>query len=181
MPQNQFHSDMAQVRSFAPIARSDATVLILGSIPGVKSLQAQRYYAHPRNCFWHIIENLFAASSRLNYADRIELLRENRIAVWDVLKQCTRRGSLDSSINISTAETQDFNTFYKSVPNINTVFFNGATAEKEYIKRVKPDLPERYRNIMYSRLPSTSPAMAALTWEQKLEYWKRIKDAVTSS
>ncbi len=178
MQLNQVRSDITHVHSFAPIARSDATVLILGSMPGVKSLQEQRYYAHPRNSFWHIIENLFADNTGLGYADRIELLRENRIALWDVLKQCARNGSLDSSINISTAEAQDFNNFYKSAPNINTVFFNGAAAEKEYTKRVKPHLPERYRNNVHCRLPSTSPAMAVLNWDQKLEYWKRVKDAV---
>ncbi len=171
---------MALVKSFEPIARSDAEILILGSMPGVKSIQAHHYYAHPRNCFWYIIENLFSSKADLGYPGRIELLRENRIALWDVLKQCARKGSLDSAISVSSIETQDFNTFYSVTPNIKIVFFNGAAAEKEYVKRVKPLLSQPYRNIVYHRLPSTSPAMASMNRKQKLNQWKLVKESVSS-
>lgn len=172
---NKYDRSMALVKSFEPIVRPDATILILGSMPSVNSIQAHQYYAHPRNCFWYIIETLFSSKCNLDYADRVKLLLENRIALWDVLKQCTRRGSLDSAIDTSSIETQDFNTFYSASPNIKTVFFNGTAAEKEYYKRVKPQLSQPHQNMMHHRLPSTSPAMASLNREQKLNHWKVVK------
>lgn len=172
---------MAKIIGFPPIANADATVLILGSIPGVRSLEANRYYAHPHNCFWYIVENLLASGLELDYLERIELLRKNNIALWDVVKLCVRKGSLDSSISASSVVTQDFESFYASFPNIKTIFFNGATAEKEYLKRILPILPKIYRNITCHRLPSTSPAMASLTQIEKLERWKIVKLSLDSS
>jgi len=171
---------MTKVISFPPIANADATVLILGSMPGVRSLEAKRYYAHPNNCFWYIIEKLLASNCELEYSARVELLRKNNIALWDVLKLCILKGSLDSSIAASSVVTQNFESFYASIPNIQTIFFNGATAEKEYLKRVHPSLPEKYRGIPHHRLPSTSPAMASLTKEEKLERWRVVKLSVKS-
>jgi hypoxanthine-DNA glycosylase len=166
---------MAKVVSFPPIASTDAIVLILGSMPGVRSLEANRYYAHPHNCFWYIIENLLTSNRGLDYSARVELLRKNNIALWDVLQLCLRKGSLDSAIDASSIVTQNFESFYASFPNIQTIFFNGATAEKEYLKRAHPLVSEKYRKIPYHRLPSTSPAMASLTKEEKLDRWKIVK------
>ena len=171
---------MPKIIGFPPIATADAAVLILGSMPGVRSLEANRYYDHPHNSFWYIIENLLASNRGLDYPARVELLQKNNIALWDVLKLCVRKGSLDSAIDASSVVTQNFESFYASVPNIRTIFFNGATAEKEYLKRVRPSLSEKYRGIAHHRLPSTSPAMTSLTKKEKLDRWRVVKLTVKS-
>ncbi|MGH8560152.1 MAG: DNA-deoxyinosine glycosylase [Methylococcales bacterium] len=167
-------SDLA--RGFPPVCNADAQVLVLGSMPGRASLQACRYYAHPQNAFWPIIENLFGFHDPLDYAERTRLLMRHRIALWDVLRTCLRNGSLDSSIKASSIVANDFTAFYESVPDIQVVLFNGATAEREYIKRIIPTLSKKYAKLPSYRLPSTSPAMAGMTKEQKIEQWRLIKE-----
>jgi hypoxanthine-DNA glycosylase len=143
-------------------------------MPSIKSLQAHQYYAHPRNSFWFIMSALFADRRELDYEQKKALLLHNRIALWDVLKTCRREGSLDSSITSSTIEVNDFNSFFAAHAGIKAVFFNGARAEQEYRKHVLPVLDEQFSSIEYQRLPSTSPAMASLNREQKLQQWRLI-------
>jgi len=163
---------------FPPIAKPDARILILGSMPGQKSLEAERYYAHPRNSFWPIICTLFNADENLNYIQRKSLLCKNRIALWDVLKRCYREGSLDSDIDHSTIEPNYFISFFKKHSRIKAVFFNGIKAEQLFNKYVLKNLTQQYRNLEYLRLPSTSPAHAAMTVEQKLLQWEIIKNFI---
>jgi len=165
---------MTKSIGFPPIAKSDATVLILGSMPGQKSLEEKQYYAHPRNSFWPIICKLFRSNENISYIERKQLLYDNKIAVWDVLKQCYREGSLDSGIDPTSIETNDFDTFLKKQPNIKHVFFNGAKAEQLFKKKVLKSLDE-FNYLTYYKLPSTSPAHAAISKEQKIEEWKIIK------
>ena len=165
---------MNAVTVFPPIADNNAVILILGSMPSIKSLQAKQYYAHPRNSFWFIMTKLFASKPDLNYAQRKELLLQNRIALWDVLNTCQRKGSLDSSINNETTIVNDFNKFFAEHPLIKAVYFNGARAQQEYNKHVLALIDEKFSAIEYMRLPSTSPAMASLNREQKLQQWKSI-------
>jgi hypoxanthine-DNA glycosylase len=143
-------------------------------MPSIKSLQAHQYYAHPRNSFWFIMSALFADNRVLDYEDKKALLLNNRIALWDVLKACQRKGSLDSSIKNSTTEANNFNRFLSAHKSIKAVYFNGARAEQEYRKHVLPTLDEKFSTIKYTRLPSTSPAMASLSREQKLQQWRII-------
>ncbi len=100
----------------------------------------------------------------------------HRIALWDVLRTCLRNGSLDSSIKAPSIIANDFTAFYEAVPDIQAVFFNGATAEREYTKRIIPTLSKSYAELLSYRLPSTSPAMAGMTKEQKIERWRLIKE-----
>ena len=160
---------------FAPITKPDATILILGSMPGQKSLEEHQYYAHPRNNFWPILFELFNASESLNYKQRKQLLYDNKIAIWDVLKSCYRQGSLDSDIDLSTIEANDFRPFFNKHSKIKNVFFNGTKAEQLYKKEVLKNLSSN-QNLKYQKLPSTSPAHAAMTMQQKLLVWKIIKD-----
>jgi len=162
------------IYSFPPIALPDAKVLVLGSIPGIASLDAQQYYAHPRNSFWYIIEQLFAKTTPQNYEQKKQLLLTNNIAVWDVLKACIREGSLDSSIQQESVEANDFENFFNLHKNISNVFFNGAAAEKEFNKHVMHLADIKSRRLQFHRLPSTSPAHAAMSREKKLEAWKII-------
>ena len=169
---------MSTIHSFAAIASHDARVLILGSMPGEVSLAKQQYYAHPRNSFWFIIEQLFNASLPLEYAQRTALLMDNKIAVWDVLKACVRTGSLDASIKNDSVVANEFETFFSQHADIKAVFFNGARAEKEFIKHVMPLQGIQLLDLEYHRLPSTSPAHAALSRDQKLSAWRVVADRV---
>ncbi len=167
---------MSVIYSFPPIASPDARVLVLGSMPGVASLQAQQYYAHPRNSFWYIIEKMFDVPASLTYSRRTQLLQQNRIAVWDVLKACVREGSLDSAIERDTIEVNAFEDFFIRHKQIRAVFFNGATAEKEFTRHVMSLPLVQERGFDFYRLPSTSPAHAAMNREQKLQAWRLLAD-----
>lgn len=170
--------NLPTLSGFAAIANPAARVLILGSMPGAISLQEQRYYAHPRNSFWFIIEQLFSEQPLVDYVHKKQLLLENNIALWDVLKHCVRSGSLDNAIVSETVAANDFEVFFQQHRHIRTVFFNGARAEKEYNKHVFPLSGIRALDLAYRRLPSTSPAHAAMSREQKLQVWRVVKDTL---
>lgn len=161
---------MPHIHSFAPIEDSTASVLILGSMPGKESLRAGQYYAHPRNAFWPIMGDLIGAKPTLPYESRTQLLKTAGIALWDVLASCTRHSSADSDID--AALSNDFETFFLSHPHITHVFFNGAIAEKYFHKLVQKLLESR--QLQYQRLPSTSPANASMSYDQKLNAWKAV-------
>jgi len=163
-------------KGFPPIEDKRATILILGSMPSEESLRKNEYYAHPRNAFWKIVAGLFEFEHDASYRERAIAIKKNRIALWDVMQACERRGSLDSAINNKTIVVNNFASFYRCHPNISYVFFNGAKAETEYHKRVLPGLPDGTKGIVYARLPSTSPAMAQLSFDEKLYEWSNIKE-----
>ena len=162
---------MPLVESFSPIANAQSRVLILGSMPGLASLAAGQYYAHAQNLFWHMAGEVTGAAPALPYAARVRALKSSGIALWDVLAACSREGSLDSAIDASSISVNDFAAFYRAHPRIEQVLFNGAKAEASYRRHVLPLLtggPPIYR-----RLPSTSPANAAMPRAHKLRVWKQ--------
>lgn len=163
---------MTNAESFPPVATPQARVLILGSMPGQASLQAQQYYAHPRNAFWHIMGELFGAGPELPYGQRCSILTSQQVAVWDVLKRCWRPGSLDSAIDPASVEANDFRRFLAEHPAIHHVFFNGRKAEQTFSRHVTPVLENP--TLQYTTLPSTSPAHAAMSREQKCRAWSMI-------
>lgn len=163
-----------RVRSFAPVADGNATRLILGSMPGVASLRAGQYYAHPRNLFWRILGELLGMDPGMPYTDRVGVLASAGIALWDVLKSCSRAGSLDSAIEKDSIIPNDFATFFARHPQVRRVYFNGSTAERCYRRLVLPLLPAG--SPAYERLPSTSPAHAAISYTDKLTAWRVIID-----
>jgi TDG/mug DNA glycosylase family protein len=162
-------------QGFAPVATPDARALILGSMPGVASLEATQYYAFERNVFWKIMGELFGANPQFDYPLRLQRLTENRIALWDVIQTCHRPGSLDSAISEDGLETNDFTGFFKTHPHISHVFFNGQKAAGLFKKKVLPDLSGEYE---YCVMPSTSPANAATSYAVKLEKWSSLKELV---
>ena len=162
----------AVVRSFAPIADAWATRLILGSMPGAASLAAGQYYAHPQNAFCRIMGVLLGFASDAPYVERVQALLDARIAVWDVLQCCERPGSLDAAILRESEVANDFATFYAQYPQITEVFFNGGAAQACYVRHVA-DMG-RHPNLKTVRLPSTSPAYAAMRYEQKREAWRQL-------
>ncbi len=113
---------MQHINSFAPIEDSTARILVLGSIPGKKSLLAGQYYAHRRNSFWPIMGDLIAATPTLPYASRIQILKSNGIALWDVLASCTRDSSLDSDIDRTSVSPNNFELFLSTHQNITDIF-----------------------------------------------------------
>mgnify|MGYP003389068342 CR=1 FL=1 len=118
---------------------------------------------------------LLKIDNELTYADRKTLLLKNNIALWDVLKSCYREGSLDSDIDQSTIEPNDFIEFFSRHKQVTAVFFNGAKAEQLFKKNILMTLNQAQQKLSFFRLPSTSPAHAALTFKQKLLQWEIIK------
>jgi hypoxanthine-DNA glycosylase len=120
---------MTRIYSFRPLADHNARILILGSMPGRASLDAHEYYAHSQNSFWRIMSQLLQMDPRAPYEDRVRLVKNAGIAVWDVLQSCIREGSLDSNIERDTLVANDFHAFFRAHKKITHVFFNGAKAE----------------------------------------------------
>ncbi|WP_294205167.1 DNA-deoxyinosine glycosylase [uncultured Chryseobacterium sp.] len=157
-----------RISSFAPIVDENSEILILGSVPGVKSLEKQQYYAHPQNKFWKIIFELLNEEPTEDYTQRIAVLTKHHIALWDVIDSCERKGSLDSEIRNEEANRVD--ELLNGHPNIKAVFCNGG---KSY-KNVQKMLGKDYRLPVFL-LPSTSP-LHTVSLEQKLESWKKITE-----
>ncbi len=152
---------------FPPIASTDARILILGSLPGKRSLEEAQYYAHRHNAFWRIMAELFGIEG--DYANRCRQLMAHRIAVWDVLASSVRPGSLDADIRLDTARANNFAGFLSDHAQIERICFNGRKAEALFAKLVVPALS----SLLFERvsLPSTSPAHAAMPFDKKRDIW----------
>src|SRR5262247_1797306 len=144
-----------RVHSFPPISDATSRVLILGSMPGKVSLRAKQYYAHPQNAFWKIAAALLDFDARAPYEARLTALRARQIALWDVMKSCTRASSLDSDVVESSIVPNAFPSFLRAHPRIRTVCFNGAKAEATFHRYALPRLGA-LGDLAYYRLPSTS-------------------------
>ena len=154
---------------FPPIAGSDARILILGSLPGQRSIAEQQYYAHPQNVFWPIMRELFGIEG--SYADRCEQLVGNRLALWDVLRSSLRPGSMDANIRLDGARANDFESFLSAHTDIRLIAFNGRKAEALFAKFVT--IKRMGDSIQRVGLPSTSPAYAAMSFAHKKTAWRK--------
>jgi len=145
-------------------------------MPGVASLNARQYYAHPQNAFWPIINQLYGNPSvdpaTLSYSEKTALLLDGKVAVWDVLAECQREGSLDSKIIRDTARCNNFSTFLHDHNRIVKIGFNGKAAEQLFRKLALPDL-KLSADIVLTGLPSSSPAMARLSRSEKTQLWRQ--------
>ncbi|ROI00205.1 DNA-deoxyinosine glycosylase [Chryseobacterium daecheongense] len=159
-----------RISSFPPIIDDASKILILGSIPGVKSLEKQQYYAHPQNAFWKIIFALFEEEFTENYAERIQVLKKHHIALWDVIDSCERKGSLDSEIR--NEEANQIAELLDKHPNIQAIFCNGGKSYKNLQKILGKDF-----KIPIFLLPSTSP-LHTVSLEKKLEDWEKIRNYI---
>jgi hypoxanthine-DNA glycosylase len=155
---------------FKPIARADARVLILGTLPGAESLARHQYYAKSQNSFWKIMGVLAGASLDRPYEERLERLVSRRIALWDVCEAAERLGSLDSAIK--SPKPNDFAGFFAEHPAIEMIGFNGQPAGKLFDRLVRPYLPENIGQLPRAILPSTSPAHAGMRFDEKLSRWR---------
>lgn len=168
---------MARVRSFEPIIGRHPRILILGSMPGVASLEAVQYYAHPRNAFWPIMGELFGIDHRAEYEVRVDELAKRPLILWDTLQACQRPGSLDSNIDVKTASANDLAGLLQRFPGIRAILFNGATSEKYFRQLVLPTLPAVPGPTLL-KMPSTSPAHAGMSFDQKLGAWRQLLDFI---
>jgi TDG/mug DNA glycosylase family protein len=157
---------------FPPISSPSAQILILGSLPGRVSLERGEYYANPQNLFWKIIAAR-VPDLPADYAGRVRVLIELRVALWDVLAAATRSGSLDADI-ADDAIPNNFRAFFHAHPLIRLVGFNGGTAAKLYQRHVIPTLTDGQRAIAITTLPSTSPAHAGVSFAQKAARWSDV-------
>lgn len=166
----------ARHRSFAPVARADARVLILGSMPGAASLAAQQYYAHPRNQFWPLMEQILGVRQALPYAERLEHLQASQVALWDVLQSCVRAGSLDAAIEHASAVPNDLPQLLREHPGIVRLCCNGGTAFQALQGHFGVQLRREFPRLDWRRLPSTSPAHAGMSFAAKLQRWRAALD-----
>lgn len=171
----------AELRSFLPICGANARVLILGSMPGVASLTATEYYAHPRNAFWSIAESLFGIDRAAPYAARVHALQRAGIAVWDVLASCRRRTSLDADIEPASIVANDLRSFLRRHAGIRHIYFNGNAARQLYERQVLPTLTPLQQLLPRVVLPSTSPAHAGRTLQQKITAWAVIRQELANN
>lgn len=154
------------ISSFLPIIDKESKILILGSIPGVKSLEMQQYYAHPQNKFWKIIFELFNEKFTTDYDERIKILEKHHIALWDVIDTCERKGSLDSEIR--NEEANNIQQLLENYPSIKAIFCNGQKSFKNLQKIMGKECV-----IPIFVLPSTSP-LHTISFEKKLRDWEFI-------
>jgi TDG/mug DNA glycosylase family protein len=169
-------SEPSRIRGFPPIVGPEPRVLVLGTAPSEVSLKEGQYYAHPRNDFWPIMERLFSGGRPLVYAERVEMLKQAGVALWDVLRQADRVGSLDS--NIKKPVPNDIGGLLHGCPSIRTVFFNGAAAERLFSTQVSPSL--KNSAVRFVGLPSTSPANATISFALELAAWDAVRVAATA-
>lgn len=162
---------MTRVCGFPAVIGSGARILILGSMPGVASLQAQQYYAHPQNHFWRIMGDVVGARPALPYERRLAVLRQHGLAVWDVLQSCVRQGSLDAAIEHQTAIPNDLIALLRQHPRVVHLYCNGGTAHTALQRHFGKQLAHEFAHIGVQRLPSTSPANASWSYERKLAAW----------
>lgn len=162
---------MSKCMSFKPSVNHQSKVLVLGSMPGIKSLEEQQYYAHPQNRFWQVMAAITDNSSlpTLNYDEKLRILLDNNIALWDVIKSCNRDSSLDSKI--LNPKPNNIRELLNKYPQISMICLNGNKAYSIF-KKYFPDLLEQ--NNCY-KLPSTSPANARFSLEKLIEEWHILK------
>ena len=156
----------AALQGLSPVVAADTRLVVLGSFPGVASLQARQYYGHPRNHFWAILAALWKFDlQRADYAQRLAAVRAHGLGIWDVYASCRRVGSLDSAIEAPVLN--DLASLKRRAPSLQAVAHNGGESARAMRVTVALGLPVH-------RLPSTSPANASWSFERKLAAWRSV-------
>lgn len=166
--------------SFAPLTGNHLHTLILGTMPGQRSLQSRQYYAHPRNALWPILcaivrdeEPSYNVHTKLSYEQRCRFVTQAGFGLWDVLASCERQGSLDSNIVKSTEIPNEIGDLAKRHPELRTVVCNGRTAEALFKRHIRPTLSDKFAELNIVCVPSSSPAMASLDLKAKYQFWRK--------
>ena len=158
---------MVRKSSFPPVVAPDTRVLVLGSLPGERSLEMQRYYAHPQNRFWHLIGNVIGIELEpLDYEARLTGLLAAKVGLWDTVASATREGSLDASIR--DAEHTALADLVASLPELRAVGFNGKTSARIGMPQLEG------RGLALVPLPSSSPAHASMPLAEKEKLWSGL-------
>ena len=165
-----------RVQSFPPLLCDQPKILVLGSMPGRRSLEMHQYYGHPQNHFWRIMGKLCNAGLEIPYQKRIVALQNAGIALWDVLQVCDRDGSLDGNILKESEIANDLSGLLSDFPTIRVVGFNGGKAWLTFRRLILPTLGSGItEHLALYPLPSTSPANARMKFEDKLNLWRVIE------
>lgn len=159
-----------EIKGFPPVFDSQARVLIVGSMPGIASLKANAYYAHPRNAFWPMLYAQFDQPCEGEYAERVAFAKAHHIAIWDSAYTCERQGSLDTAIK--NVQLNDFTALFSHCTKLRAVLCNGTAAHTLYMKT-----PEAKRFPVY-KMPSTSPAHASLSFDEKCAQWSLLRELI---
>jgi len=161
-----------QPRSFAPVIGPGVRILVLGSLPGARSLEAGAYYAHPQNRFWPVVEQVFGIPAAASAATRYPALVAAGVALWDGLEAAAREGSLDAAIEASSEVPNPVGLLLQAHPGIETVALNGRKAEAIWVRWLAPTLSAGTRaRLRIHLLPSTSPANARYRLDDLVEAW----------
>ncbi len=164
-------TSLLATQGFPPMIDAASRVLILGTMPSVESVRRQEYYGHPRNQFWRILAAVFQAPLAGTYSERVALLRQKHLAVWDVLQHCERQGSLDQAIR--KAVPNDFGGLFKTYGNLRVIVFNGRKAHDLFEHAVLKQQDIEGIGLPRLLMPSTSPA-ATLPISEKITCWRQI-------
>lgn len=154
------------VHPFAPIIDNDCRILILGSLPSVKSREVSFYYGHPRNRFWKVMSAVLNEEIPLTNDEKKKMLLKHHIALWDTIKKCVIQGSSDASIH--DVVTNDINDLIQGT-KITKIYCNGKTSEKYYKKYIASTT-----GIRAIVLPSTSPANARMSLDDLISHWHEL-------
>lgn len=163
--------------SFSPIVGGQPKILILGSMPSQTSLRESEYYANPQNSFWWIMSNILGFAHDADYCLREQFLIQAGVAVWDVLLDCQRPGSLDSSIVRASESPNDLVSFLQANRSVELIGFNGGAAKTIFMRHCSNVLAvvgcSNNQQLKAIQLPSTSPAYASMKKQDKLEVWSQ--------
>lgn len=160
------------VASFPPQVGADCRVLVLGTVPSLRSLELRQSYAHAQNLFWAFMGELFDAGRERPYAERIARLHARGIGIWDVYRQVERPGSLDSSIVKASEVPNAIPRLLARQPTIRAIALNGGKAAEGFRRHIEPELKPSWRERLdVLALPSTSPANASVPRAAKFAQW----------
>ena len=164
-----------RIAGMAPRIDTRTRILVLGSMPGERSLRQGEYYAHARNRFWPIMEAVLGVPAGAPYGERIRLLNDAGVGLWDVISSCERRGSLDTGIVVPTEIYNDFESLFRSYENLSIICCNGGKAYKTFLRCILPNLDMRIATrLKIAGFPSTSPANATYSFEDIVMAWSMV-------
>jgi len=165
---------VGDLKCLRPEVDERTRVLVLGTLPGARSLELQQYYAHGRNRFWRLMEKIVGVPAAVPYAERVARLMEGGVGLWDTLEACARDGSLDSKI--TNAKANDLAALLGDHPSVAAIALNGAKAAAVYDRQISGTLSGVVsEDLCVMRLPSTSPANARAGFETLLAEWQQIR------
>lgn len=162
---------MKRLKGLSPIHNSNSKVLLLGTFPSSESLMQERYYAHGTNTFWKLLFAVFDTPFSTDYSDRLRLLHENSIAIWDVIQSCAREGSSDKKI--TDPLPNNIPVFLKSQQNIKSIVITSGEVKK-YLFQFFPEL----KTFQYYQVVSSSSGTFGYSFERKLGQWKLLESLV---